>query len=133
MWRGLGITMAAGHYVFLAYLLAGGFLAWRWRWSIVPHVLAAVWATLILTTRVPCPLTALQNNFRERAGQRPISGGFIEHYVRGVLYPAAYEHEAQALLGLVVLASWIGFVRRRGRRSNVSSDAAGRPAASPRQ
>ena len=132
VWRGLGITMAASHYAFLAYLLVGGFVAWRWRWTIVPHVLAAVWATLIIVTRVPCPLTALQNNFRERAGQRPVAGGFIEHYVRGVLYPAAYEHLAQALLALVVIGSWIGFVRRSNRRRGRVSDAAGQPAASLR-
>ena len=91
VWRALGDVMVAAHYLFLAYLLGGGFLAWRWRRTIALHVLAAVWATLIIATRVPCPLTALQNAFRERAGQAPVTGGFIEHYVRGVMYPAAYE------------------------------------------
>jgi hypothetical protein len=38
---------------------------------------------------------------------------FINIYVRGTLYPANHETLAQLVIALVVLASWIGFVRMR--------------------
>ena len=110
------------HYVFLAYLIIGGFLAWRWAWSIGTHVLAAIWGILIVTTKVPCPLTALQNTAREHLGRRPLSGGFIHIYVRGVLYPTGWDRIAQVVVGVVVLTSWIGFaVRRRTSRGKGSA------------
>lgn len=117
MWRGLGTTMVVAHFAFLAYLIIGGFVAWRWRATIVAHILAAIWGVLIVVTKVPCPLTSLQNNFRERGGQPPYGEGFIGHYVKGQLYPAAYERPVQAAVAVIVLASWVGFgIRGRHRR-----------------
>ena len=106
-WRILADATVAVHYGFLAYLLLGGFLAWRWPRTIVTHVAAAIWAVLIVTTSVPCPLTAAQNDFREHAGLNPLPKGFIELYVRGVLYSPSAEPLAQSLLAAVVLLSWI--------------------------
>ena len=109
----VGVGLATGvvglHYAYLAYLIAGGFLAWRWPKSIPAHVLAAAWAVLIVVTKVPCPLTALQNTLRERAGQQPLGGSFIDTYVRGTLFPADRVGLVQALVSVVVLASWVGF------------------------
>jgi hypothetical protein len=55
---------------------------------------------------------------RERApGRRrkQLVGGFIDTYVEGVLYPQRYVAEARAVAAVVVLVSWVGFVRRRRR------------------
>ncbi|MDT4923101.1 MAG: hypothetical protein QOG01_814 [Pseudonocardiales bacterium] len=119
-WRILGDVMVGAHFAFLGYLIVGGFIAWRWPWTIYPHILAVIWGALIIITKVPCPLTALQNQLRERGGQQPLGGpdrGFIAHYVRGHLYPIAYEHVIQATIGLVVLGSWVGFAIRMRHRS----------------
>jgi hypothetical protein len=118
MWRSLAGVVVGLHYAYLAYLLGGGFLAWRFRKTIGLHVLAAIWAALIIVTKVPCPLTALQNNLRERAGQHPLSDSFINVYVRGELFPRNMIGLAQAVVGVLVLASWTGFVlQRRNRRT----------------
>lgn len=109
VWVSLAEGVVVLHYGYLAYLVSGGFLAWRWPRSIVAHVLATVWAVLIVVTKVPCPLTALQNNLRERAGQQPLGGSFIDTYVRGTLFPADRIGLAQALVGVVVVTSWLGF------------------------
>ena len=74
-----------------------------------------IWAIAIVVTRVPCPLTALQNHFRESAGQAPLSDSFINLYIRGTFYPADQQTLARIVVALVVLGSWIGFVRL-GRR-----------------
>ena len=112
-WLGLAEAVITIHYAYLAYLIIGGFLAWRWRSTIVLHGIAALWAALIIVTKVPCPLTALQNQFRENAGQPPLASSFINIYVRGTLYPGHEQALAQGLVAAVVLASWIGYQRRR--------------------
>ncbi len=123
VWRVLADVVVGVHYAFMAFLVVGGFLAWRWRWTIWPHVLAVVWAVLIVTTKVPCPLTALQNHLRESAGQRPLSDSFINLYIRGTFYPQDQQSLSQAVLGVVVIVAWIGFVRRGRAAQAVPADA----------
>ncbi|MGI8760478.1 MAG: DUF2784 domain-containing protein [Jatrophihabitantaceae bacterium] len=130
-WRWAGDAVVLVHFGFLAYLIAGGFLAWRWPWTIWLHALAAGWAFLIVVVRVDCPLTALQNVFRAHAGQRRLGAGFIDTYVRGTFYPQGERMAAQAAVGVVVLGSWIGFaiLRRRARRAPTADvDASPTPA-----
>ena len=117
-WRGLADLVVGVHYAYMAYLVVGGFLAWRWRRTIWLHVAAAVWAMLIIVTKVPCPLTALQNHFRENAGQRPLSASFIDTYIRGTFYPADQQTLARIVIAVVVVSSWIGYLRLRSRRSH---------------
>lgn len=112
VWRVLADAVVVIHYGFLLYLIVGGFLAWRRPALIWPHAVAAIWAVLILTTHVPCPLTAAQNYFRGHIGLAPLREGFIQVYVRGTLYPARAETVVQLLVGAVVVASWLGFVHR---------------------
>jgi len=116
MWGWLADAVVLLHYGYLGYLVSGGFIAWRWPRSIVGHVAAAVWAVLIVVTKVPCPLTSLQNYLRERAGQQPLSGSFVEIYVRGTLFPADRIGVAQALVAVIVVMSWIGYGVRPGLR-----------------
>lgn len=120
--RVLADAVVAVHYAFMAYLVVGGFIAWKWRWTIWTHALAVAWAIAIIATKVPCPLTALQNHFRESAGQRPLSDSFINLYIRGTFYPADQQTIARITLGVVVLGSWIGFVIL-GRRKRCRADA----------
>ena len=70
LWLGLADAVVAVHYAYMAYLVVGGFIAWRWRWTIWTARSRRVWAIAIVATKVPCPLTALQNHFRESAGRR---------------------------------------------------------------
>jgi Protein of Unknown function (DUF2784) len=105
------------HYVIMGYVLVGGYLAWHWPRTIALHVLAIVWAVLIVAVHVQCPLTALQNLFREQAGRAPLSGGFIDNYIRGTFYPTNGAAAAQAIAGGLVLVSWLGFgVHRHAHR-----------------
>jgi hypothetical protein len=115
LWRGLAGIVVGVHYAYMGYLLVGGFLAWRLPRTIWVHAVATVWAVLIVTTKVPCPLTALQNRLRENAGERALPTSFIDTYVRGTLYPSGHQTLAQAVTAAVVIASWVGFVRRQRR------------------
>jgi hypothetical protein len=111
-YRLLTSVTVAVHFAFIGYVVLGGFLAWRWAWTIVPHALAAGWGLLILTVGVNCPLTAAENWSRQRSGAAPLVDGFIDRYLTGVIYPARYLHQVQALAVAVVVVSWLGMALR---------------------
>src|SRR5512144_400354 len=111
--RLLADVVAVIHLGFLGYVVAGGFLAWRWPRSLMPHTLVVGWAALIVTLGPPCPLTGLQDWLRARAGLPPLPGGFIDNYVEGVLYPAELTPLIQAVAVLAVAVSWYGCWSRR--------------------
>ncbi len=104
-------TMVA-HFAFLAYLVTGGLLAWRWPVAIWQHLAMAAWGLAITVFHLNCPLTWLEDWARRRAGERGLSAGFIDTYLTGVIYPARYAGAIQVLIGVVVVASWVGFALR---------------------
>ncbi len=91
------------HLAFIAFVLIGGVLAWRWRWMPWLHLPAAAWAVFVEWTGSLCPLTTLENHFMRLAGLAGYGGGFIEHYLWPLLYPLGLQREHQMLLGAVVL------------------------------
>ena len=104
------------HFVFLAYLVVGGFIAWRLPWTIWAHIAVALYGLFNVLIGWPCPLTHVENWGRVRAGEATLPGtGFIDHYIAGVVYPRAHETLVQGLVVVVVLTSWIGFLLRRRR------------------
>ena len=109
--------VVAVHFAFITYVVVGGFLALRWRWTIWLHVPVVVWGVGIVTLRYDCPLTWLEQWARHRAGMAPLTEGFIDHYIAGVLYPANYVMVVEAVVFAVVVTSWILFARAARRRS----------------
>ncbi len=73
--------MVALHLAFIAFLLAGGFLAWVWPSVALAHILCLVVSTAIYLGGYDCPLTNLEKRLRTVAGQRVYSEGFIAHYL----------------------------------------------------
>lgn len=114
LYRLIGEAAMVVHFLFLAFMAVGGFLAWRWRWLIWPHLAVAAWGIVSVVTGIECPLTVVENWGRHHAGLAGLQpGGFIDTYIEGVIYPA--EHTNLVRLGVVilVLTSWTGFVLRR--------------------
>jgi hypothetical protein len=106
------------HLVFVLFVVGGGFLAWRWRWLTWVHLPCAIWGAAIEFGGWICPLTPLENRLRWQAGEAGYTGGFVEHYIIPVLYPAELTVSLQLVLGtLVVLingfAYAVYFTRRR--------------------
>lgn len=133
LYEALADLMIGLHFAFLAYLVLGGFLAWRWPITIVTHVAAAIWGVLIVAAHLLCPLTWAMNEFRDLAGDHHHTHSFINAYVKGVLYPAHAELATQALVAAVVIVSWIGFaVRLRSRTRPVDGANANSPQAATR-
>jgi NhaA family Na+:H+ antiporter len=92
------------HLAFVAFVVAGGFLALRWRRLVWLHVPAALWGVAIELGGWVCPLTPLEQALREAGGGAGYPGGFIEHYLLPVLYPPGLTRAVQLALGLAVLA-----------------------------
>ena len=118
-YRLLADAVVLVHTAFVAFVVLGGFLAWRWSRIAWLHVPCALWGAVIEYQGWICPLTPLENDLRRRAGLTGYAGGFVEHYVLPVLYPAGLTRPAQALLGtLVVIVNLIayGVLLRRALR-----------------
>lgn len=106
------------HFGVLLFLAVGGFLAWRWPRVVWAHAAMATWAVLVVVFPLECPLTAIENFFRVRAGQEQLAAGFIDTYVDGVLYPESAARAVQLVVALLVLVSWTGlYLRRRARHA----------------
>ena len=119
----LAQAAVAAHFLFLAYLLVGGFLAWpaRWRWTVLAHLAVVGWGISIVTVGQNCPLTQLENWARERAGQHGLARGFVDTYLTGVIYPAQYLGQVRLLIALLVLVSWVGLAVRWARAPGTSN------------
>lgn len=119
----LAETAMVVHFAFLAFLIVGGFVALRWRWVIVPHVLAAVWAFINAVVGVDCPLTYVEDWARENAGQSGLgSDGFIAHYLTDVVYPESSLGLVRAAVVMMIVTSWAVFGLRWRRRAHQEKD-----------
>ncbi|CAB4557600.1 MAG: DUF2784 domain-containing protein [Actinomycetes bacterium] len=104
------------HFGFVLFVVFGGLLA-IWRPKVMwAHVPAALYGLVVVTVGVTCPLTTVERDLRERAGEERYRESFIERYVEGVLYPGDMLREAQAAGVLVVIASWLAVAGRARRR-----------------
>ncbi|WP_339531514.1 DUF2784 domain-containing protein [Pseudomonas mucidolens] len=91
------------HLGFILFVLFGGLLALRWRPGVWLHLPAAAWGIAVEFFHLPCPLTRWENLLRHLAGQEGYGGGFIEHYVLALIYPAGLTPPIQLGLGMLVL------------------------------
>jgi hypothetical protein len=110
------------HLGFILFVLFGGGLVLVWRRAIWVHVPAVVWGCLIEFSGWYCPLTPLEQSLRLAAGEVGYSGGFVEHYIVGLIYPSGLTREIQILLGCVVLIVNVSvylFVWRKRKRCSL--------------
>ncbi|MEU4619418.1 DUF2784 domain-containing protein [Actinoplanes sp. NPDC023801] len=115
-YRILAETAMAVHFLFIVFVVLGGFLAWRWPRVIWLHLAAAAWGLCIVLFELNCPLTHVEDRARERAGQSGLSRGFIDTYLTGVIYPERFLDEVRLLIAVVVAVSYAGVVIRWRRR-----------------
>ena len=121
LYRLLADAMLLFHLLFILFALFGGlFILWR-KWAVFVHVPAAIWATFVGFTGWICPLTPLEKSFRETSGDMGYAGGFIEHYIIPIIYPAALDMDMHQVLGYIALtinlAVYALVIYRYSRRS----------------
>jgi hypothetical protein len=108
------------HGLFIVWAALGALAVWRWPRLALLHLPALAWAVWIEASGGVCPLTPLENSLRRAAGQAGYSGGFIDHYLGGVIYPAGLTRQTQWLVaGALLLINLVAYelmIRRARRR-----------------
>ena len=102
-WKVLADAIVLTHLAFVVFVVVGGFLAWRWPRAALAHLPALAWGLWIELSGAICPLTPLENHLRSLAGEAGYPGGFVEHYLLPVLYPAALTRDTQWVLAALLL------------------------------
>jgi hypothetical protein len=120
MWYRAGADLVVVvHLLFIGFIAGGVFLTWRWPLIIWAHIPTVVYGALVEFAGFTCPLTLLENDLRQRAGETGYHDGFIAHYLVKVIYPPGLTQRMQFGLGvlllLVAIIGYCGFLRRRGR------------------
>lgn len=111
------------HGLFVVFVVLGGLLAMTWPKVVWLHLPCAAWGALIEFQGWICPLTPLENHFRRLGGAAGYDGGFVEHYILPILYPAGLTRDLQIAIGVFVLAlnmAVYGLVIRRWSRTKGS-------------
>jgi Protein of Unknown function (DUF2784) len=126
MWYRAGADLVVVvHLLFISFIVGGVFLTWRWPLIIWAHIPAVIYGALVEFVGFTCPLTLLENDLRQRAGEAGYHGGFISHYLVKVIYPPGLTHETQVALGLLLVLvatfGYLGFLRRRVRPGSGST------------
>ena len=119
-YRFLADALVMVHLAFIAFVVLGGLLVLWKRWWAALHVPAIAWAVWIEWSGSICPLTPWEQVFLQQAGESGYGGGFIEHYLIPMIYPAGLTPALQLALGsfvLVVNAAVYAGVWRKWRRT----------------
>lgn len=103
IYRWLADLVVLAHCGFVLFVVLGGLLTLRWRHIPWIHLPAAVWGAAIEWSGGICPLTPLENRFRQLGGEAGYAGGFVEHYLMPVLYPSGLTRPVQLFLGIAVV------------------------------
>ena len=125
VFRATADLVVAVHAAFVVFVVLGGLLVARWPRLAWVHVPAAAWGVFIEFRGWVCPLTPLENYFRQRGESSSYEGEFIEHYIMPLLYPVHLTRHTQIWLGsfavmVNVLLYWHivrGWSRTRRRAS----------------
>ena len=109
------------HFLFIAFVVFGAFLVFKWWWFSLLHIPSVLWAVLLELKGWVCPLTPLEHYFRQMAGSNDYKGGFIDHYIVAIVYPEGLTRDMQVALGFIVLAINLAiytliYLRQRSRK-----------------
>ena len=101
--RTLGDLVLGLHFAFIVFAVLGGFLVLWKPWIAWLHLPSVLWSGYVNLFGQVCPLTPLENRFRNLAGQAGYEGGFIQHYIAPLVYPGVIPERWGLVSGLSVL------------------------------
>lgn len=91
------------HFAFILFALFGAALLVHWPRLVWLHLGALGWGTWIELSGDICPLTPLEMHYREAAGHQGYAGGFIDHYLTPVIYPAGLTRGTQTAFAAILI------------------------------
>lgn len=108
------------HLAFIIFAIFGGLLCLRRSYWALLHLPALAWGVWVEWSGSICPLTPMENHFRELAVGQGYQGSFIEHYLLPVVYPQQLTISMQWFLGGALLLTnviiYIYVIARRRKR-----------------
>jgi hypothetical protein len=102
--RFLADALVVVHLAFIAFVVAGGLTVLRWPRLAWLHLPAVAWGIFAEATATTCPLTPIENAWRRHAGDAGYPGGFVDHYLVPIVYPAGLTPRMQLALAFAVAA-----------------------------
>ena len=104
LYRLLADAVVVVHALFIVFTVLGGLLVLRWPRLMLLHLPAAAWGVIVqVVVGGRCPLTPLENYFRDRGHEPGIGESFIDHYVTSAIYVHDPPDWLHPLLGVLVL------------------------------
>ena len=91
------------HGLFILYVLFGAFLNFKWPKMIWIHLPMVIWGALVEYMHWICPLTPLENYFRQKARTGVYEGDFIDQYIIPLIYPENLTPQFQVVFGSLVI------------------------------
>lgn len=95
--------IVGAHFLFIVFVVFGGLLVIRWPRIAFIHLPAAIWGAAVEIFSCVCPLTPLENYFRNLAGDNSYNVDFIVRYLIPVIYPDNLTLVIQQALGAMVI------------------------------
>lgn len=92
------------HLAFILFVVLGALLVLLLRRLMPLHLAAVAWGAGIELSGGVCPLTWVEIRLRRLAGESGYAGGFIEHHLVALIYPAGLGRGTQYILAACVLA-----------------------------
>jgi hypothetical protein len=102
-YRVLADSLVLVHLLFIGFVILGGLLVLRWPGLALAHLPAVGWGVLVELSHGICPLTPLENAWRQAAGEAGYQQSFIEHYLLPIIYPEGLTSGIQVGLAAVVI------------------------------
>jgi hypothetical protein len=96
-------AIVLAHFIFIAFVIFGGLPVIRWPRLAFAHLPAAIWGAAVEFFAWTCPLTPLENHFRNLAGGASYSGDFIARYLLLIIYPENLTTTIQHIFGGMVI------------------------------
>jgi hypothetical protein len=107
------------HFLFVVFVVFGGLCGLKWRRAPLAHLPALAWGVALELGGWICPLTPVEIRLRQCAGQAGYTGGFLQHYIYDLLYPAGFSASLQITLAVALIVFNVGvyfFLFTRWRR-----------------
>jgi hypothetical protein len=78
MWYRAGADLVVVvHLLIIGFIVGGVFLTWRWHLITWAHIPAVIYGAFVEFAGFTCPLTLLENDSPQRAGQAGYCDGFM--------------------------------------------------------
>ena len=110
--RGTSIAADAvlvGHALFALFAVFGALLTLIDRRVALFHLLVVAWSSLVNLAHWTCPLTPLEQNLRERAGQLGFKDGWLKYYIEPWLRPLGMPRHMELVAGVSIVV-WNAFL-----------------------